>query len=352
MARLFTPNSATALAKTGAHKRSPRLEMASSARGVSSRSSAVPSMSRWPSKKISFSALVTPLIAETTAATAFSCAACATICAARVMHEASPTDVPPNFITCTFDFIFTLSPPAQAGREGPGHHLTCRIPSIMELMKIRCRGVLFDLDGVLVDSTPAVARVWAKWAAKHGFVADEVVRQAHGRPSIATIRELLPYADHDAENREVERGEIEDVAGVIPLPGALELLQAVPADRWVIATSCTRTLAEVRIRAAGLPLPKNMITSTDVERGKPDPEPYVKAAKLLGLAPGDCIVIEDAPAGIRSGKAAGARVFALRTTAPDTELIESGADWIANDLASLRLASTNGDGSIDFLFHG
>jgi len=220
----------------------------------------------------------------------------------------------------------------------------------MKLMNIVCRGVLFDLDGVLVDSTPAVARVWAKWAAKHGFVADEVVRQAHGRPSIATIRELLPYADHDAENREVERGEIEDVAGVIPLPGALELLQAVPADRWVIATSCTRTLAEVRIRAAGLPLPKNMITSTDVERGKPDPEPYVKAAKLLGLAPGDCIVIEDAPAGIRSGKAAGARVFALRTTAPDTELIESGADWIANDLASLRLASTNGDGSINLLF--
>jgi sugar-phosphatase len=220
----------------------------------------------------------------------------------------------------------------------------------MELMKIRCRGVLFDLDGVLVDSTPAVARVWTKWAAKHGFVPDEVVRQAHGRPSIATIRELLPYADHDAENREVERGEIEDVEGVIPLPGALELLQSLPADRWVIATSCTRTLAEVRIRAAGLPLPKNLVTSTDVERGKPDPEPYVKAARLLGLAPGDCIVIEDAPAGIRSGKAAGARVLALRTTAPDTELIESGADWIANDLASLRLASTNGDGSINLLF--
>jgi sugar-phosphatase len=106
----------------------------------------------------------------------------------------------------------------------------------------------------------------------------------------------------------------------------------------------------VRICAAGLPPPKNLVTSTDVERGKPDPEPYVKAAKLLGLAPAECIVIEDAPAGIRSGKAAGTRVFALRTTAPDTELIESGADWIANDLASLRLASTNGDGSINLLF--
>jgi sugar-phosphatase len=220
----------------------------------------------------------------------------------------------------------------------------------MERMKIVCRGVLFDLDGVLVDSTPAVARVWTQWATKHGFVPEQVVRQAHGRPSITTIRELLPHADHVAENREVERGEIEDVEGVIPLPGALELLQALPQDRWAIATSCSRPLAEVRIRTAGLPFPKHLITSTDVQRGKPDPEPYIKAAKILDLTPADCIVIEDAPAGIRAGKAAGARVFALRTTAPDAELIESGADWIADNLASLRLASTNGDGSIDLLF--
>src|SRR6266849_9747836 len=216
-------------------------------------------------------------------------------------------------------------------------------------MKIHCCGILFDLDGVLVDSTPAVARVWTIWANKHGFDPGEVVRQAHGKPSIATIRELLPHADHEAENREVERGEIEDVEGVIPLPGALELLQALPQDRWAIATSCSRRLAEVRIRAAELPAPKHLITSTDVLRGKPDPEPYIKAAKILGLAPADCIVIEDAPAGIRAGKAAGARVFALRTTAPATELLESGADWIANDLASLRLLSSDHDRSLEFV---
>jgi mannitol-1-/sugar-/sorbitol-6-phosphatase len=211
----------------------------------------------------------------------------------------------------------------------------------MNTMKIHCGGVLFDLDGVLVDSTPAVARVWTIWANKHGFVPDEVVRQAHGRPSLTTIRELLPHADHDAENREVERGEIEDVEGVIPLPGALELLQTLPQERWAIATSCTRKLAEVRIRAAGLPVPKYLITSTDVQHGKPNPEPYIKAAKILGLPPADCIVVEDAPAGIRAGKAAGARVLALRTTASDTELTQAGADWIANDLASLRLNSSN-----------
>ena len=216
-------------------------------------------------------------------------------------------------------------------------------------MKVQCRGVLFDLDGVLVDSTPAVARVWSKWAVKHGFVPDKVVSRAHGRPSITTIRELLPHADHVAENREVERGEIEDTEGVIPLPGALELLQALPQDRWAIATSCTRALAEVRIRAAGLPFPQHLVTSTDVQRGKPDPEPYIKAATILGLAPADCIVMEDAPAGIRAGKAAGARVLALRTTAPDPELTQSGADWIVNNLASLTLDSSAPQGRIDLI---
>ena len=213
----------------------------------------------------------------------------------------------------------------------------------MESMNIQCRAVLFDLDGVLVDSTPAVARVWTIWANRHGFDPDTVVRQAHGKPSIATIRELLPHADHEAENNIVERGEIEDTGGVIPLPGALELLQALPQNRWTIATSCTRRLAEVRIRAAGLPLPKHMVTSNDVQRGKPDPEPYIKAAQILGFAPADCIVAEDAPAGIRAGKAAGTRVLALRTTAPDPELTQSGATWIINDLASLRLDLAKSD---------
>jgi mannitol-1-/sugar-/sorbitol-6-phosphatase len=216
-------------------------------------------------------------------------------------------------------------------------------------MKIHCSGVLFDLDGVLVDSTPAVARVWTIWANKHGFVPDDVVRQAHGRPSLTTIRELLPHSDHEAEDREVERGEIEDVEGVIPLPGALELLQALQQDRWAIATSCTRKLAEVRIRAAGLPIPKYLITSTDVEHGKPNPEPYIKAAKILGISPADCIVVEDAPAGIRAGKAAGARVLALRTTAPDTELSQSGADWIVNNLASLRLNSSDHQAHLELI---
>jgi mannitol-1-/sugar-/sorbitol-6-phosphatase len=219
-------------------------------------------------------------------------------------------------------------------------------------MTIQCAGVLFDLDGVLVDSTPAVSRVWSKWAQRHGFNADEVVRQAHGRPSIATIRELLPSADHEAENDEVERGEIEDVDGIIPLPGALELLNALPADRWVIATSCTRGLALVRIHATGLPEPRRLITSNDVVHGKPSPEPYLRAANSLGVDPMRCLVIEDAPAGIRAGKAAGARVLAVRTTTPDAELLASGADWLANDLSLVRLeAATRNYLSLSLLNH-
>ncbi len=208
------------------------------------------------------------------------------------------------------------------------------------MTSIRCRGVLFDLDGVLVDSTPAVARVWAGWAHEHGFNPDEVVKKAHGRPSITTIRELLPHADHAAEDREVERREIADVEGVVPLPGAMELLKALPLERWAIVTSCTRALANVRIAAAGLPRPRHLVTSTDVKHGKPDPEPYLKGAQMLDVSANECIVIEDAPAGIRAGKAAGARVIALCTTASDAELQQAGADWIVDDCAGIFLDST------------
>jgi sugar-phosphatase len=205
------------------------------------------------------------------------------------------------------------------------------------MTEIVCRGILFDLDGVLADSTPAVERVWHGWAAEHGFVPEEVVRRAHGRPSMTTIRELLPDGDHEKENREVERREIADTDGVVPLPGALALLCGLPESAWTIVTSCTRPLAQVRIAAAGLPVPELLVTSTDVRRGKPDPEPYLKGAEFLGFAAADCVVVEDAPAGIRAGKAAGARVLAVRTTSPDADLSAAGADWIVDDLSMVTL---------------
>ena len=208
--------------------------------------------------------------------------------------------------------------------------------------QIVCSALLFDMDGVLIDSTPAVSRVWRKWALEHHFNPDEVVTRAHGRPSITTVREYLPHADAVAENRLVERAEIEDLDGVIPLPGSRELLQSLPPDRWTIVTSSTRPLAEVRLRAAGLAIPKKLITSSDVVNGKPHPEPYQKAAALLGFSSSDCVVVEDVPAGIRAGKSAGARVMAFTTTCREVDLLAAGADWVLRNCAGISLVSAEG----------
>lgn len=205
------------------------------------------------------------------------------------------------------------------------------------MIEIQCKALLFDLDGVLINSTPAVARVWREWAIEHGFNPEEVVARAHGRPSLTTVREYLPNADHQVENREVERREIEDLDGVAPLPGALELLSSLPEERWTIVTSCTRALAEVRIKAAGLPLPKKFVTSNDIVNGKPHPEPFLKGAAVLGFSANDCIVFEDVPAGVRAGKAAGSRVIAFTTTVMADALREAGADWILRNCGDVRL---------------
>jgi sugar-phosphatase len=214
------------------------------------------------------------------------------------------------------------------------------------MTQIVCRAFLFDLDGVLIDSTPAVIRVWSRWAIAHGFDPDDVVRRAHGRPSIATIRDYLPHVDYEAENCEVESGEIADLEGVVPLPGARELLDALPADRWTIVTSCTRPLATVRLHAARLPIPERLVTCDDVTNGKPDPEPYLKGASLLGVSVGDCVVVEDAPAGIRAGKTAGARIIACRTTASESELQEAGADWVVENCKSISVKQSGASGEL------
>ena len=200
---------------------------------------------------------------------------------------------------------------------------------------IRCQAVLFDMDGVLVDSTDAVARVWRKWALARGFDPEKVVRAAHGRPSIDTVRDFLPNADSNSENLEVERQEIEDLAGVVAIPGAVALVNSLLAGRWTVVTSATRPLAEVRLRAAGFPILPTLITAGDIQRGKPDPEPYQKAAARLGYPPSECVVVEDAPAGIRAGKAAGARVIGFPTTSNRHELEVAGANWIVRNCADI-----------------
>jgi sugar-phosphatase len=209
------------------------------------------------------------------------------------------------------------------------------------MTEISCAALLFDMDGVLINSTPAVARVWRRWAIEHGFDPEEVVSRAHGRPSLTTVREYLPDSDHEEENREVERREIEDLEGVVPLPGALELLAALPEDRWTIVTSSTRALAEVRLKAAGLLVPTKLITSTDITHGKPHPEPFLKGAAALGFPADGCVVFEDIPAGVKAGKAAGARVVAFNTTVKEESLREAGADWVLRNCADVRVLNSN-----------
>jgi sugar-phosphatase len=210
--------------------------------------------------------------------------------------------------------------------------------------------LLFDMDGVLVDSTSAVARVWTRWAQKHNLDPDYAVLHAHGRTSLTSIQELLPHAEpavHLRENEWMERAEIEDIDDVIALPGAKELLATIPTAQFAVVTSATRALAEVRLRAAELwEHIEHLVTASDITRSKPDPEPYLMGAAALHLHPQFCVVVEDAPSGTRSGKAAGARVLALRTTTGDSDLLSAGADWIINDCASLQLDGKSRQGHL------
>ena len=201
-------------------------------------------------------------------------------------------------------------------------------------MTISCSALLFDLDGVLVYSRPAVERQWTRWAREHNLDPESVVHFAHGRPTIDTVRQLLPSANGESESRLIEERELADLEGVHAIEGAAQLLGSVPENRWTVVTSATRPLAKARLRQFGLPVPADMITASDIARGKPDPEPYRKGAALLRFPAAECVVIEDSPAGIRSGHAAGARVIAVPTTYSRAEIAE--ADYVVERLSALR----------------
>jgi sugar-phosphatase len=184
------------------------------------------------------------------------------------------------------------------------------------------RALLSDLDGVLVDSTVAVERSWRAFAARHGLDGNAVIEHAHGIPSAAVIAHVAPHVDVAAEAERVEREQVDDVAGVRALPGARELLEAPPA-RFAVVTSCTAALAAARLAAAGLPTPAILVTADRLRRGKPDPEGYLMAAGLLGVDPAACLVLEDAPAGVAAGRAAGMTVAAVLSTHAASDLGEA-----------------------------
>jgi HAD superfamily hydrolase (TIGR01509 family) len=183
--------------------------------------------------------------------------------------------------------------------------------------------VLSDMDGVLVDSWTAIERAWTRFAHRHGLDPEVVLAASHGVPTIDVIRTVAPHLDASAEAAALEREQIEEVEGLRPLPGARELVASLPAGRFAVVTSASRKLAESRLRAAGLPVPDVLVSSDDVEHGKPSPAGYLRAACLLGVDPAHSVVLEDAPAGVEAGVAAGMTVIGLLTTNPASALREA-----------------------------
>jgi sugar-phosphatase len=213
---------------------------------------------------------------------------------------------------------------------------------------IRCKGILFDMDGVLISSLGSVERSWTHWAEMRGIDPAYALSIVHGRRSIETISFLRPDLDAEAENRIIEKLEIDDREGVKALPGVFELLAALPAGTWTVVTSATGALARVRLAAAGIPASGPIITADDVVKGKPDPAPYVAGAALLGLPPAECVVIEDAASGAKAGRAAGCTVIAT-TFSHTVEQLEA-ADFIIPDLTGVAVTVLPGGEGIALTF--
>jgi sugar-phosphatase len=199
----------------------------------------------------------------------------------------------------------------------------------------RCFAILFDLDGVLLDSTRVVAAQYRRWALENGLDPDVVMHAAHGVRTIDVIQRVAPHLDAEAETRKIEQREVA-ADEVVRMPGAVELVNSIPKGRWGVVTSGSRFLAITRMRRFGVPVPEILVTADDVARGKPDPEPYLKGAELLKVNPAECVVVEDAPAGIRAGHAAGMTVISLPSTYPEAELHE--ADAIVSGLSKIKVS--------------
>jgi sugar-phosphatase len=198
-----------------------------------------------------------------------------------------------------------------------------------------CSAILFDMDGVLVDSTPSVSYQWLTWAKENHIPAATMLPIMHGRRSIEVVQIAAPHLDAVAEAKKIERRGAEDYDRISVVPGAAELLKSLPEDRWAVVTSATRMVATTRLRYFNLPAPRALVTSDDVAKGKPDPAPYLKGAELLGMTPAECLVVEDAPAGIRSAHAAGMKAIAIASTFPAAEL--HGGDAIVQSLRQIRV---------------
>jgi sugar-phosphatase len=209
---------------------------------------------------------------------------------------------------------------------------------------IRCKGILFDMDGILISSIGSVERSWTKWAEMRGIDPVYACQAAHGCRSIETVAKLRPDLDPEAENKIVEDFEVEDTHDVAVLPGVLELLAALPKGSWTVVTSATERIARVRLAAGEIPVPERFVTSESVSQGKPDPAPYLAGAALLGFAPEDCVVFEDAASGAKAGRAAGCTVVATTFSHPAEAL--AAAQYLIEDLTDVQVETVGGGGLV------
>ena len=205
-------------------------------------------------------------------------------------------------------------------------------------MAFTCTAIIFDLDGVLVDSNAISERHWERWAAEHGISYAKIADSHHGRPTVDIIRDVAPHLDAEAEARKKEVPEAMDTDGLVAFDGAAALINALPDGQWAIATSGRHRTATTRLAHTGLPQPDTLVTADDVEQGKPAPDPYRLAAEQLGIHPRKCLVFEDAPAGVESAHRAGARVIAVASTNPPNAL--AAADAVVDRLAEVTIAFT------------
>lgn len=217
----------------------------------------------------------------------------------------------------------------------------------LEMPTFACSAILFDLDGVLVDSTRAVEREWREWGRRKGVDGDAIMAIAHGVRTIEVIRRVAPHLDAEVEADTIENREASDDSqeGIVAMPGALELLRVIPEGRWGVVTSGSRLLASARLGFCGLPVPEVLVTADDVTNGKPHPEPYLKGAQGLGFVPAECLVIEDAPAGIQAARAAAMTVVGITTTYGAKAL--GDADAVIGRLGQIRVEA-NGAGKLGF----
>ncbi|EIW72384.1 hypothetical protein TREMEDRAFT_36663 [Tremella mesenterica DSM 1558] len=218
------------------------------------------------------------------------------------------------------------------------------------------RGVLFDMDGTLIESTPAVLATWEYFAQEYNLDLHEVLKTSHGVRTIDNLRKWCGLTDQQGLEEatdffegmivtEAKRLQSEGKTGLVVLPGVnefLSVLQQSSNPLYAVVTSATNTYASAALPTAGIPIPPTFVTANDVTKGKPHPEPYLKGAEMLGLDPTDCLVVEDAPSGVKAGVAAGCKVLGLCTSHTRTQMEHAGANWVVQDLSKVKATLQDG----------